>query len=228
MLNNLLLDVQWADVWELLKKLVNPESIIHYGGIALLIAVIFMENGVFFGFFLPGDSLLFTAGLLTSTKVLDHSLQVILLSIGIAAFLGYAFGYYFGWQSGKKIYNKKDTLFFKHKHVEMAQDYYERYGGKTLIIGRFLPIIRTFAPIVAGVIRMDLKKFMLFNLVGAVIWPCTIVTIGFYVGETIPNAEQHLGYVIIALIVLTSIPIGIEIKKSRKKSKAPIEPPQNL
>lgn len=219
MLSTVLADIQLLDIWDFLRKLVNPESIIHYGGIFLLLTVIFMENGVFFGFFLPGDSLLFTAGLLTSTKVLDHSLQLVLFSIGIAAFLGYTFGYYFGWQSGKAIFSRKDSMFFKHKHLDMAQGYYEKYGGKTLIMGRFLPIIRTFAPIVAGVIRMDFKKFMVFNFIGAVLWPCTIVTIGFYVGENIPNAEQYLGYVILALIAITSVPIGIELYKKRKRDR---------
>lgn len=212
-----------ADFWEFFQKLLHPESIIQYGGLLLLVIVVFAENGVFFGFFLPGDSLLFTAGLLTATGVLPYDLYIVLLSVGAAAFFGYFFGYYFGYKTGAAIYHRKDSMFFKKKHIELAENYYNKYGGKTLIMGRFLPIIRTFAPILAGVIRMDLKRFLFFNLAGCVLWVGLLITIGYFVGASIPDAEQYLGYVVIALIVVTSIPIITGIIGSRKKKRGETE-----
>lgn len=205
-----------TEFWDFIKTLVNPESIIHYGGLFLLILVVFAENGVFFGFFLPGDSLLFTAGLLCATGILNYPVEVVMMSIGIAAVAGYSFGYYFGYKTGQKLLKRPDSLFFKQKHIELARSYYDKYGGKTLIIGRFLPIVRTFAPILAGIIHMDLKRFMLFNISGAALWVLAIINLGYFMGISIPNAKDYLGYVVILMVVVTAIPVWNAYRNRRR------------
>ncbi len=209
-----------TELFDFIKHLVNPESILHYGGMALLFIVIFAENGVFFGFFLPGDSLLFTAGLLCATGIIHDPVEVVLSVICLASVLGYSFGYYFGHKTGKALLNRPDSLFFKKKHIEVARSYYNRYGGKTLIIGRFLPIVRTFAPILAGIINMNLKRFMLINIVGAILWPLVVVNAGYFLGIILPNAKDYLSYVIVLMVIVTAIPI-VNAYKNKKKVRTP-------
>ena len=208
-----------ADFFEFIKSLFNPEFIIHYGGLALLFVVIFAENGVFFGFFLPGDSLLFTAGLLCSTGIIYEPVELVQLVIGTASILGYSFGYYFGHKTGKALLNRPDSMFFKKKHIEVARTYYDKYGGKTLIIGRFLPIVRTFAPILAGIINMDLKRFMLINIIGGALWTMAVVNAGYFMGKLVPNAKDYLNYIVILMVIVTAIPIW-KAYSNRKKSGA--------
>jgi membrane-associated protein len=201
--------------WDLFK----PEELIRFGGLFLLLVIIFLENGVFFGFFLPGDSLLFTAGLLCYLGVLDVELSHLIVYIGFAAIAGYYAGYWFGFKTGEALYKKEDTLFFKKKYITTAEDFYKKYGGIALVLGRFLPIIRTFAPILAGVVKVRPIIFFLFNVVGAFLWPLTIVTAGYYVGQLIPNALDYLNYVVIAFILVTSIPIYSSLRKERRRKK---------
>jgi membrane-associated protein len=202
-------------IWDLFK----PEELIRFGGLFLLILIIFLENGVIFGLFLPGDSLLFTAGLLCFMGVLDVELSYLILYIGIAAFVGYYAGYWFGYRTGEALYKRKDSLFFKKKYISMAEAFYKKYGGLALVLGRFLPIVRTFAPILAGVVKVQPLVFFFFNLLGAVLWPLIIVTGGYFVGELVPNALDYLNYVVIVFIVVTSIPIYNTIQRERKRKK---------
>lgn len=197
--------------WDLFK----PQELIEFGGFALVLAIIFLENGVFFGFFLPGDSLLFTAGLL-ATNILKVSLFKLIAGIGLAAIAGYYFGYWFGRKTGNSLYQRKDSLFFKKKYIETAEAFYKKYGGITLIFGRFLPIVRTFAPILAGIVRVNPFIFFIYNVAGAFLWPLIVTGSGFYVGEIFPEAINYLNYIIILFIVVTSIPI---IKSLREKTK---------
>lgn len=197
--------------WDLFK----PQELIEFGGFALVLAIIFLENGVFFGFFLPGDSLLFTAGLLATT-ILKVSLFKLIAGIGLAAIAGYYFGYWFGRKTGNSLYQRKDSLFFKKKYIETAEAFYKKYGGITLIFGRFLPIVRTFAPILAGIVRVNPFIFFIYNVAGAFLWPLIVTGSGFYVGEIFPEAINYLNYIIILFIVVTSIPI---IKSLREKTK---------
>jgi membrane-associated protein len=201
--------------WDLFK----PEELIRYGGLALIIAIVLIENGVFFGFFLPGDSLLFTAGLLCFCDVLDVDLAVLLAGISTAAIMGYYIGYYFGFKTGQALYKRPDTLFFKKEYIITAETFYKKYGGAALIMGRFLPIIRTFAPILAGVVRVDHKVFLIYNVIGALLWPGVVVTLGYYVGSVFPNALHYLDYIIIAFIVVTAIPVYNNIRQQRKAKK---------
>ena len=204
--------------WDLFK----PEELIRFGGLALLLIIIFLENGVFFGFFLPGDSLLFTAGLLAYPEVgvLDVSLEHLILYIGFAAIGGYYAGYFFGYKTGEALYKRKDTLFFKKEYITTAEVFYKKYGGVALVLGRFLPIVRTFAPILAGIVKFRPIVFFMFNVVGAFLWPLSIVSAGYYVGKIFPNALDYLNYIIIGFIVVTSIPVINSIRNDRKLKKA--------
>jgi membrane-associated protein len=206
-------------MFEFLKQLTDPESIIKYGGLALLLFVIFAETGLFVGFFLPGDNLIFIAGLLCATKpeLMNVSFPVLLILMMAAAIIGNMAGFWFGKKAGGTLYSRKDSFFFRKSHLETTKAYYEKHGGKTLILGRFIPIIRTFAPILAGVIKIDFKKFMLYNVIGAILWIGGIGSIAFYLGKEFPQVENYLGYIFIGLIILTAIPVLITYLKSKKK-----------
>ena len=209
-------------MFDFVKQLTDPQSIIQYGGFWLLLFVIFAETGLFIGFFLPGDNLVFIAGLLCATKpeLMQFSFPVSILLMMLAAILGNMTGFWFGKRVGETLYDRPDSFFFRKSHVVTTKAYYEKHGGKTLILGRFLPIIRTFAPILAGVIKIDFSKFMLYNIIGAVLWIGSIGSVAFYLGKEFPQAENYLGYIFISLIVLTALPILSTYLKSRKKSQS--------
>lgn len=213
------------EIWGFLKELVNPESIIRYGGLYLLLFVVFAETGLFVGFFLPGDSLLFTAGLLCSTGILQlHPAWLVVLII-IAAVVGNMVGYSFGKRVGVLLFKRKSGWFFRHEHLVTANEFYKKYGKKTIILSRFLPIVRTFAPIVAGIVKLDYYNFFIYSLVGAFLWVNTLVLTGYFMGELIPNTKEYLEYIVIFLIVITAIPfvynaIKKRLKKTIKKKKS--------
>src|SRR4030043_891289 len=168
---------------DFLKELVNPESIIRYGGIYLLLFVVFAETGLFIGFFLPGDFLLFTAGLLCSTGILQIHPAVLIGLIIIAAVTGNMFGYYFGKNVGVLLFKRKSGFLFRQEHLVAANEFYQKHGKKTIILSRFLPIVRTFAPIIAGIVKLEYYKFFMFSLVGAFFWVSSLVLTGYYMGE---------------------------------------------
>ncbi len=205
---------------DFLKTLTDPQSIIHYGGLWLLLFVVFAETGLLVGFFLPGDSLIFISGLLCATKpqLLGVAFVPLLLLLMAAAILGNMFGYWFGRKAGDALYKRKDSFFFRRKHLETTKTFYEKHGGKTLIMGRFLPIIRTFAPVLAGVIKVDFGLFMLYNVLGAVAWIGSFGSIAYFLGKRFPQTEDYLGYIVIGLIVITAIPVVITWLKNRKKT----------
>ncbi len=206
-------------MFDFLKTLTDPQSIIHYGGLWLLLLVVFSETGLFIGFFLPGDSLIFISGLLCATKpeLLGVSFLPLIVLLITAAILGNIVGYWFGRKVGEGLYKKKDSFFFRKKHLETTRSFYEKHGGKTLILGRFLPIIRTFAPILAGVIKVDFKVFLIYNILGAVAWIGSIASIAYFLGIKFPQTENYLGYIVVGLIVITAIPVLITYFKNRKK-----------
>ncbi|HLO57502.1 MAG TPA: VTT domain-containing protein [Bacteroidales bacterium] len=208
-------------LFEFFKELVHPESIIRYGGIYLLLIVVFAETGLFVGFFLPGDSLLFTAGLFCATGILKIGLIWLILLIILAAVLGNIVGYHFGKRVGPYLFRRKSGIFFKQKHLETANRFYQKHGNKTIILCRFLPIVRTFAPIVAGIVRIKYHKFLFNSLVGALLWVNILVLTGYYLGIYVPKTKDYLEYIVIFLIVITSIPfvfnaIKLKIKKENK------------
>jgi membrane-associated protein len=193
--------------WEHLQNLTDAQSILSKGGFYLLLVVVYAETGLFFGFFLPGDYLLFMAGLLCATGVLDVPVYTLVLSLIAAGVLGNYTGYWFGYRTGPLMASRKDTLFFKKRYIIIAEEFYQKYGGMALILGRFFPIVRTFAPIFAGIVKVDFKKFSLYNFVGSVAWVTILTLSGFFLGRKYPGIKNYLEYIVIALIVVTSIPL---------------------
>ena len=195
----------------------DPVVIIKALGLFGVLFIVFAESGLFFGFFLPGDSLLFTAGFLASQNFLDISF----LAVGafLCAVLGDSVGYWFGKKIGPKIFNKEDSFFFHKKHIVEAQNFYNKYGNKTIFLARFVPVVRTFAPIVAGVGQMKYKNFIAYNLVGGFVWSFLLVFSGYFLGEIIPGVDKYLLPIILVIIVISFLPIIFEVIKSKKKSK---------
>lgn len=187
--------------------LMNSEEIIRTGGLIAIVLIIYAENGLFFGFFLPGDYLLFLSGVFCGTKLLNVSVSILLLAIFIAAVLGTLTGYISGKYFGDSIANRKDSLFFKKKHLDKTQRYFEKYGSRTLVIARFLPIIRTFAPILAGLVRMNFLQFMIYNVVGGAVWTLVLAGGGFYFGEKYPWIVDYVQYIILFFLVITSFTV---------------------
>jgi len=202
---------------ELYHLLTDPEQIIQTGGLILILLIIFAENGVFFGFFLPGDTLLFTTGLLCSTGHFDVSIYLLLISISGAAFLGSSFGYYFGERAGKNLLHRKENLFYKRKYLDSAQSFFERHGGFALIMARFLPIIRTFAPIIAGMTKFKYSKFLYYNILGGTIWVFLMLLLGYFLGLFVPQSKEYIEYLILGIVVITWIPVIITYLKERKR-----------
>lgn len=187
---------------EQLKLLIDPIRLIETFGYAGITFIIFAESGLLFGFFFPGDSLLFTAGLLSSKGILNLFI-VIGLSF-IAAVAGDNVGYSFGKRVGPKIFNREKSLLFDKEHLIKAEEFYKKYGSKTIVLARFMPFIRTFAPIVAGVGKMEYKTFVTFNLVGGFVWAVSIPMAGYFLGRIIPDIDKYL-LPIIGLIILASV-----------------------
>jgi len=216
------------EVWEFLKQLTNPESIIHHGGLLLLLIVIFSENGLVIGFFLPGDSLIFLSGLICASKpeLLELDITTLTIAMFCAAICGSLFGYLFGRRVGPPLFERKDSLIFKRKYLDITQAFYQKHGGKTLVLGRFLPIIRTFAPIIAGVIKVPFTTFMFFNLVGGALWITSLSMLGYFLGTQFPAVEHYVGYIIIGFIGITTILlIRTYIKQKRSVHQKDQEPP---
>ncbi len=176
-------------------------AIVGYPGIT---AIVFAESGLFFGFFLPGDSLLVTTGLLASQNYFN--ILILYLILPLAAVLGDSVGYWFGKKAGPKIFTEEDSLLLDKKHLENASKFYEKHGGKTIIIARFIPIIRTFAPIVAGIAKMDYKKFLSYNIFGGISWTIGMLTIGYFLGNVIPNVDKYLIPIIAIIVILSLVP----------------------
>ncbi len=218
------------------RDLLNPEFYINNGGLWLFLFIIFAETGLFAGFFLPGDSLLLVAGIFSNkliTKGLGFdfgnefvNLSVLTILAVIAGVIGNSVGYWFGRKSGPALYKKKDTFFFKQKYLTKAHDYYEHNGASTIVIARFLPIIRTFAPIVAGIVGMDKKKFFFYNVIGCIAWCTSILFIGHYLYQFILkkyniDLTKHLEIIIISIVLLTTAPVIWKLFFSKKKPGKP-------
>ncbi len=206
---------------EFLKQATDPNTIIQLGGVWLLCIVIFAETGLLVGFFLPGDNLILLAGILCKAKpeLIQLNYFTLVFLMIISAVLGNINGYLFGRLVGEKFYKKKDGWFFKQSQIEITKTYYNKYGGNfTLIIARFLPIVRTFAPIIAGIIKIDFFKFMLFNIIGAVAWIFGLTGIGYFLVQAFPQIEDFLSYIFISLIILTAAPIISVFLKNKNKS----------
>ena len=188
-------------------------SLIKTGGYLGIFSIIFAESGLLIGFFLPGDSLLFTAGLLASQDFLNLPLLMFLTLSG--AILGDQTGYLFGKKIGYKIFNKENSLLFHKDNLDHAQKFYERHGGKAIILARFMPVVRTFAPILAGVGQMSYKTFLFYNVAGGIIWAAGLTSLGYYLGSIIPNIDHYLLPIIAIIIILSILPSAIHILKNK-------------
>lgn len=197
-------------------ELFNPELIIHYGGLTLLLAIIFIETGIFFGFLLPGDSLLFMAGLLSGTEYLEQHIVVVITLLIVAAVSGTTVGYFFGKWSRNRLHTIRDNFFYKKRYLDMAHDFYEKHGMYSFVVGRFLPVFRTFIPILAGVVNIPFQRFFLFNVVGAVLWIVTMVSAGHFLSRIFPSIVDYIEFVVIGMIVITTIPVIMAFIKRRR------------
>ncbi len=202
------------------KELTDPASIIKLGGIFLLMFVVFAETGLLIGFFLPGDSLIFVSGMFCSTQpdLLGVGIVWVILLLIFSAVVGNMTGYWFGKKVGPALFRKEDSFIFKKKYLETTRSFYERHGARALVLGRFLPIIRTFAPILAGAIVLDFKKFMLYNILGATAWITSMGLAGYFLGK-IKWVEENVGYIVLFLIVITLIPVIQTWRKEKKEKK---------
>lgn len=201
------------------QHLLDPEKLIYTGGLLIILLVIFTENGLFFGFFLPGDTLLFTAGLLCATNSFDVPIYILLITICIAAICGNLFGYYFGKKVGQNFLLKKESILFKRKYVYAAEIFFNKYGGMALIMGRFLPIVRTFAPIFAGMISFNFRKFIAYNILGGILWVFSMLLAGYFLGIVYPEIKNKLEYVIGGIVVVTWTPVIIAYLREKVKTK---------
>lgn len=185
---------------------------IGYPGVA---AVVFLESGVFFGFFLPGASMLFTAGLLASKGFFDPWILIALVTI--AAILGDNAGYWFGKKVGVRLFLRPDSRWLKHEHLKRAKNFYDKHGVRTIVLARFVPIVRTFVPIVAGVVEMRYRTFVINNIIGAFLWAAGTTFLGYYLGEKVPFVSQYLTPIILLIVIATLIPLAWDALKLRKK-----------
>ncbi len=180
-------------------------------------AIIFAESGLFFGFFFPGDSLLFTAGLLASQGFFNIYLLAFLM--GAAAIAGDSIGYWFGNLVGPTIFSKEDSGFFKKSHIEKTRTFYEKHGSKAIVLGRFIPVVRTFVPILAGVAKMKYGVFLRYNIVGGLIWGVGVTVAGYLLGSVMPHAEKYLLPIVVAIVLTSFIPVLSEYIKNKKTKK---------
>ncbi len=191
------------------------------GGYVGLTAIIFAETGLLIGFFLPGDSLLVTAGLLSTQPQFGLNMWLLGALLTVAAIVGNTVGYAIGWYTGPRLFTRDDSLLFRKKHLFRAHAFYEKHGGKTLIIARFMPIVRTFVPVVAGLARMPFRAYTAYNVLGAVLWIWSMLLVGYFLGRFIPGVEHHITKVILAVIFISLLP-GL-ISWQRERSRAPAD-----
>jgi len=204
----------------LAHQLYDVEGIIRWGGLLMLVVIIFAETGLMVGFFLPGDSLLVTAGVFSAAGHLE--LWTLLAAVTAAAIVGDQVGYWIGYRAGPLLFRREDSLLFKRRHLLHAHAFYERHGGKTIILARFMPIIRTFAPVVAGVGEMRYRRFVAFNVVGGFLWVWSMALLGFSLGHTIPDIDRHIHLVILVVVFLSILPGIIEFLRSRGRVADPM------
>ena len=198
---------------ESLHALLDPQTLIKTLGTIGVIAIVFAETGFFFGFFLPGDSLLFMAGFLATQGY--TSMVGLLIGAFIAAVIGDSLGYAFGKKVGPSIFTKEDSIFFNKQHIARAQHFYEKHGKKTIVLARFMPIIRTFAPIVAGIGAMNYKTFLTFNIIGGFAWTWILLWLGYSLGALIPNPDRFVLPIVIVIVIVSSAPALREIFRKR-------------
>lgn len=196
----------------------DPDKLIETFGMLGVLAIVFVESGLLVGFFLPGDSLLFTAGLLSSNGTLP-ALWVLLITIPIAAILGDQVGYAIGRKAGPSIFNRPDSRFFHQENVARAEAFFERHGPRTIVLARFVPIVRTFAPVSAGVARMQYRTFLTYNIIGGVLWGVGVTLLGYWLGQ-FDFINDNIEYVLIAIVGISVIPMALELMRGRRRTRS--------
>ena len=197
----------------------DPEWLISTFGLLGILAIVFAESGLFFGFFLPGDSLLFTAGLLTADgQYITAPLWLVCLLITIAAVAGDQVGYLFGRKVGPALFRRPNSRFFKQEHVIKAHDFFEKYGARSIVLARFVPIVRTFTPIVAGVSKMNYRTFVIYNVIGGILWGTGVTVLGYFLGQ-IPFVKANIELILIGIVVVSVLPIVFELLRARMAAK---------
>jgi len=192
------------------------KELIRSGGAPLICLIVFIETGFFVGFFLPGDSLLVTAGIFSAAGVIP--LKWLLLPVMLCAIIGDQIGYWIGRSAGAALYRRKDSLFFRRSHLQRAHDFYEKYGGRAVILARFIPIVRTFCPPVAGASNMPYTRYLLFDICGGILWVGAMILGGYALGSSVPNIGERIHYVIAAVVILSVLPAVISILRSGRKA----------
>jgi len=205
-------------LWDLFHRIYDVEFLVRTGGLVALIVIVFVETGLLVGFFLPGDSLLVTAGIFAARGDLD--LVMLNASLSLAAIAGDSVGYGIGVKTGPKIFTREDSLFFNRKHLISAKEFYDRHGAFTIFIARFMPIIRTFAPVVAGVGAMRYRKFIAYNVFGGIFWVLSMTLAGYFLGTLVPNIQERIHLVIAIVIVLSLLPAIIKFFRERSKGRS--------
>lgn len=200
---------------ENLIHLFNLEELIRTAGYLGIAAIIFAESGLFFGFFLPGDSLLFTAGFLASQGLFNIWILIALTTI--AAILGDSVGYWFGKKVGPMIFKRPDSFWFSKERVQQAHDFFEKHGAKSIVLARFIPAVRTFTPIIAGVAGMNYGTFLKYNIIGGVLWAAALPLLGYYLGSFVPDIDKYIIPIVVAIVVASVIPLAMEFLKKRRR-----------
>ena len=204
-------------LFHFLRSLYDPEGLkelIRSGGAPLICGIVFIETGFFVGFFLPGDSLLITAGIFAAADVIP--LRWLLLPVMLCAIIGDQIGYWIGRSAGSALYKRQDSFFFRRSHLQRAHEFYEKYGGRAVILARFVPIVRTFCPPVAGAARMPYGRYLTFDIFGGIFWVGAMILGGYSLGRSVPNIGKYIHYVIAVVVVVSILPAVIGILRSRK------------
>ena len=204
-------------VQEFFRRIYNVPELIRMGGLIGLVVVVFAETGLMVGFFLPGDSLLVTAGLFAAKG--DLNIVWLNLAVMAAAILGDATGYWIGRRAGHALYNRPNSFFFRKQHLVKTHEFYEKHGGKTIVIARFVPIIRTFAPVVAGAAEMGYRQFATYNIVGGIGWVASMTLTGYFLGRAVPDIDKHIHIVVAVVIALSLLPAVISFIRARLQSR---------
>lgn len=205
--------------------LTDVEGLIRWGGTALVCLIVFVETGLFVGFFLPGDSLLVTAGVFAAAGHLD--LAALLGLVSLCAFAGDQLGYLIGHHAGEALYRRDDSFLFKKKHLRRAHDFYEKYGGKTVILARYVPIVRTFAPAVAGAAAMRYRRYVSYSMIGGPLWVGSMVLTGYFLGSAVPDINQNIHLVIIVVVFVSFLPAIFEVLRHRWRKPPAVAPEEN-
>jgi membrane-associated protein len=210
------------EIFHVVRDLLDPEKIIQIGGLTLVTAIIFAETGLMIGFFLPGDSLLFTVGLFCALGVLPVPIGMVLVVLSVAAIVGDQVGYWTGRVLGQRLFEKRESWFFKRKYLEQTRAFYHRWGKSAIVLGRYVPIVRTFAPILAGVVGFPPRQFILYNATGGVLWIVSLTLAGYGLGSAFPWLRKYIELIALGIIILSILPVVRAYLRERARAKASV------